>query len=84
MRSLLIIAGMTHLPGGPRDPADPCIDEFFLENGGGEWRGWDCSSTSIDQRRTRRLCIDSRTALPGAIVGTDGRMKIEGNLPRRN
>lgn len=35
MRSLLIIAGMTHLPGGPRDPADPCIDEFFS----GKW-GW--------------------------------------------
>lgn len=35
-KSLLIIAGMTHLPGGPRDPADPRIDEVFLENGGGE------------------------------------------------
>lgn len=36
MRSLLIIAGMTHLPGGPRDPADPRIDGAFLETRGRE------------------------------------------------
>ncbi len=45
MRSLLIIPGMTHLPGGPCDPADPhwC---GFQENGTGT------QFTSIDRCQT--------------------------------
>lgn len=38
MRSLLIMATMTYLPGGPRDPADPRIDEVFWKTGVGRVR----------------------------------------------
>lgn len=66
---------MTHLPGGPCDP-----DDLHWRGSLGKG-GRDRPSTSIDRCRTRGLCIDSDTALPGTIVGTDGWMKIEGVIP---